>query len=399
MPLHIKAKDVPVRHHTPIKGEGMKDVSRVKDGLQMTTIISFATKLPLLTGLLAAGLSIAPPAAQAQSDAKSYLTGKTLTILVNQSAGQTRDLEARVYAEFLGRYLAGNPKIKITNMGGAAGLRAVRYLHTAVKPDGLTIGYVSSTLPTQQLLENKGAAKEAVLNIDLRKFAWIGASGGAARVFYVTKDVPYNTAKELLFGDRKFTIIVGATRPGSTTFTGPALLKEVFGAPIKILTGYKSRERDLAMIRGEIKGQYGRWSGAIKRNGDLFKNGTVKPLLSTGGRVPQADLDKLGIKKPVADVFDLVKDRGDEAFLRVALYPARWGSLIVAPPGIPKDRVAVLRKGFDKLRKDPKFHAGARKRGAALNPISGATAQQWVTDYLNSSSSLLQRYLDMVKKN
>lgn len=365
----------------------------------MTAIIRFATKLPLLTSLLATGLLMAPPAARAQSDAKSYLAGKTLTILVNQSAGATRDLEARVYAASLGRYLAGNPKIKITNMGGAAGLRAVRYLHKAVKPDGFTIGYVSSTLPTQQLLESRGAAKEAVLNIDIRKFAWIGASGGAARVFYVTKDVPYNTAKELLFGDRKFTIVVGATRPGSTTFTGPALLKEVFGAPIRILTGYKSSERDLAMIRGEIQGQYGRWGGAIVRNRDLFMDGTVKPLVSTGVRVPQADLDKLGIKQPVADVFDLVKDKNDEAFLRVALYPARWGSLIVAPPGVPKDRVAVLRKGFDKLRKDPKFKVAARKRGVDLNPISGATAQQWVTDYLNSPADLVQRYLDMVKKN
>ena len=365
----------------------------------MTTIKRLATRLPLLAGLLTMVLLVGSTAARAQSGGGSYLAGKTLTIIVNQGAGQTRDLEARVYAEFLGRNLPGNPKVKITNMGGAAGLRAVRYLHDAVKANGFTIGYVSSTLPTQQLLESRGAAKEAVLNLDLRKFAWIGASGGAARVFYVTKDVPYNTAKELLFGDRKFTIIVGATRPGSTTFTGPALLKEVFGAPIKILTGYKSRERDLAMIRGEIKGQYGRWGGAISRNRDLFKDGTVKPLVSTGGRIPQADLDKLGIKQPIPDVFDLVKNQDDKAFLRVALNPSRWGSLIIAPPGSPKDRVAVLRKGFDKLRKDPKFHAAARKRDVALNPISGATAKKWVNDYLNSPAVLLQRYLDMVKKN
>lgn len=352
--------------------------------------------LPMLAGMLATGLLTASPAAQAAS----YLAGKTLTIIVNQSAGQTRDLEARVYGEFLGRELPGKPDVKIVNMGGAAGLRAVRYLYKAVGHNGLTIGYVSSTLPTQQLLETHHAAKEAVLNLDIRKFGWIGASGGAARVLYVTKKVPYHSAKELLFGNnRKFTVVAGATRPGSTTFTGPALLAEVFHAPIRIVTGYSSAERNLAMMRGEISAQYGRWGGAVARSRDWFKSGFVRPLLSTGVRVPQSDLDELGIKQPVADVFDLVKNPKDEAFLRVALYPARWGSLIVAPPGTPKDRVEILRNGFDKLRKDPKFLATAKKRDVDLNPIAGATAEKWVTDYLNSSPADVKRYLAMVKKH
>ena len=45
---------------------------------------------PLTTGLL-----MALPTAQAQSGNGSYLAGKTLTIIVNQTAGQPRDLEAR----------------------------------------------------------------------------------------------------------------------------------------------------------------------------------------------------------------------------------------------------------------------------------------------------------------
>jgi hypothetical protein len=60
---------------------------------------------PLTTGLL-----MALPAAQAQSGSGSYLAGKTLTIIVNQTAGQPRDLEARLYAEFLERDLPGRPR-------------------------------------------------------------------------------------------------------------------------------------------------------------------------------------------------------------------------------------------------------------------------------------------------
>jgi tripartite-type tricarboxylate transporter receptor subunit TctC len=366
----------------------------------MSVIRRLTSWLPLLASMLATGLLMVPPAARAQSDTKSYLTGKTLTIIVNQSAGQPRDLEARLYAEFLGNYLPGKPNIKIVNMGGAAGLRAVRYLYGAVHPDGLTIGYLSSTLPTQQLLEKHHAADEAVLNLDLRKFGWIAASGGSAKAFYVTKKVPYKTAKDLLFGDdRKFTVVTGATRPGSTTFTGPAILVEVFHAPIKIVTGYSAAERDLAMMRGELSGNFGRWGAIVAKSRDWFKDGFMRPLLSEGVSIPKADLDALGIKQPVPDVFDLVKDPKDEAFLRVALYPSRWGSLIVAPPKTPKDRVAILREAFDKLRKDPKFMATVEKRNIELNPITGAMAEQWVGDYLNSPADVVKRYLDMVKKN
>jgi hypothetical protein len=53
---------------------------------------------------------MALPAAQAQSGSGSYLAGKTLIIIVNRTAGQPFDLEARLYAEFLERDLPGHSR-------------------------------------------------------------------------------------------------------------------------------------------------------------------------------------------------------------------------------------------------------------------------------------------------
>jgi hypothetical protein len=58
----------------------------------------------------ATGLLMALPAAQARSGSGSCLAGKTLTIVVDQVAGQPRDPETRLYAEFLERDLPGHPR-------------------------------------------------------------------------------------------------------------------------------------------------------------------------------------------------------------------------------------------------------------------------------------------------
>ena len=46
-----------------------------------------------------------------------------------------------------------------------------------------------------------------------------------------------------------------------------------------------------------------------------------------------------------------------------------------APPGIPDDRKAALRKAFDDTMSDPEFLAEAKARGQEVNPVSGAATR------------------------
>ena len=47
------------------------------------------------------------------------------------------------------------------------------------------------------------------------------------------------------------------------------------------------------------------------------------------------------------------------------------GRPFMAPPGLPDDRKAALRKAFDDTMRDPEFLAEAKARGQEVNPVSG----------------------------
>ena len=44
---------------------------------------------------------------------------------------------------------------------------------------------------------------------------------------------------------------------------------------------------------------------------------------------------------------------------------------MVAPPGVPSERVAALREAFDQMVKDPKFLADAQTRHLDIVPSTG----------------------------
>jgi tripartite-type tricarboxylate transporter receptor subunit TctC len=56
---------------------------------------------------------------------------------------------------------------------------------------------------------------------------------------------------------------------------------------------------------------------------------------------------------------------------RVLLAPDDLGRVLFGPPGVPTDRVKVLREGFMKMMNDPDVVAEARKKRFEPNPISG----------------------------
>lgn len=60
-------------------------------------------------------LLICNPALQAQAP---YYQGKTVTIVVGTVAGDLYDLYARAFAQFMGKYIPGNPNIIVQSVFG-----------------------------------------------------------------------------------------------------------------------------------------------------------------------------------------------------------------------------------------------------------------------------------------
>jgi tripartite-type tricarboxylate transporter receptor subunit TctC len=84
-----------------------------------------------------------------------FYQGKTISILVGTKAGDVYDLYPRLLAEFLPKYIPGNPNIIIQNVPGAASLIAANQLYNVAKPDGLSLGAIYPSLYFDQLVKNR----------------------------------------------------------------------------------------------------------------------------------------------------------------------------------------------------------------------------------------------------
>jgi hypothetical protein len=131
------------------------------------------------------------------------------------------------------------------------------------------------------------------------------------------------------------------------------------------------------MQRGEVEGRGNNtWAGYKATFQDAIRNNHLNVLIQTGLR-KEKDLPDVPL------FLDLV--RGDPpreviaAFMSRAVAPARP---FAAPPGVPKDRVEILRRAFDATMKDPAFLAEAAKLNAEIDPLTGAQVQDIVARVL-----------------
>ena len=70
---------------------------------------------------------------------------------------------------------------------------------------------------------------------------------------------------------------------------------------------------------------------------------------------------------------------------------AEIGRSLLAPPGVPPDRVAALRAAFDATTKDPEFIAEIERSGQEFQPDSGAQVEQLIKDVSMMPPEIVER--------
>jgi tripartite-type tricarboxylate transporter receptor subunit TctC len=75
----------------------------------------------------------------------------------------------------------------------------------------------------------------------------------------------------------------------------------------------------------------------------------------------------------------------------VILSPGSFGRPIVGGPGIPADRVKILRDGFLKAMKDPELLAEAEKRGWEPDPVSGDKLEALAREVMTQPPDVITR--------
>ena len=312
-----------------------------------------------------------------------FYKGKTIRVIIGYSAGGTNDLWARAIARFWSKYIPGNPDIIVQNMPGAATLVAANYIYGVGKADGLTVGLIAPALFFNQL----GGQKE--VKFDWAKFAWIGSPEETSEMLSMRSDTPFKTLDDI----RRATVPpkCGTTGAGTPGHYFPRLLEEVLGLKFNLVTGYPgASDIDLAMEKGEVQCRAGTTSAFFGREpGRTWaKTGFVRLLVIGGSkREPRAS--------DVPTIFELMEkyktpDSG-KRLTTVLLSPGPFGRPIVGGPGVPADRVKILRDGFLKALADPELLAEAEKRGWEPDPVSGEKLEALAREVVSQPPEVIAR--------
>jgi tripartite-type tricarboxylate transporter receptor subunit TctC len=298
------------------------------------------------------------PQLHAQAN-KSFFEGKTMSYLVGSTAGGGSDLIARLVARHFERYIPGKPRIDIINKPGAGGLIATNELYNLRKPDGLSFAAINPSA-----LFAIAGGNDAI-KFELQKFIWIGQAFDDAQTLYVRSATPYTTFDAIRKANKEGKLPkMGAQSLDHTSNVVVKIVGHILGLDFHVIPGYPGTPQILLDIeRGALDGRAQSTGSLFATKREWLKNGFVKPLL-TSRNARDARLPEL-------PSIDELAPAGSKNLL-AALHAAQNISRSIAlPPGVPGDRVKVLRDAFAAMAKDEQFVKEAEKMGLETTLIRG----------------------------
>jgi tripartite-type tricarboxylate transporter receptor subunit TctC len=319
--------------------------------------------------------ALAATAGEASADtATDYFKGKQVNIMVAYSTGGY-DLYARLIAQFLSRHLPGQPTVIVQNMPGAGGLKAARYLLDIAPKDGTTLGVLGQTIPFDTVTGYSDG-------FDAGKLHWVGRIGMNVEVGVANKQSGIRSFDDL----RSKVVSVGGTGGTGSSTVMPYLLSRLAGAKVKLVSGYRSaNEAMLATQRGEVDmvGAFG-LSSIAARFAHLLADGSIVPIYLTAlGRDPHFPL--------VPTIGELASNSEDRQILELFASGSAIGRSLVAPPGVPQNRLLALRQAMAAAMSDPALLAFAAERNVPLEPGSAEEIESIVRKILATPQPIAQR--------
>jgi tripartite-type tricarboxylate transporter receptor subunit TctC len=316
--------------------------------------------------------------------AQEFYKGKTIVFIVGTAAGGGFDTYSRILARQIGKHIPGNPNTIVQNMPGAGTLIAANYIYNKAEPDGLTIGHFSGSMIFKHVLGDQGVM------FDGKKFGWLGTPAPERHTCVLTEKSGIRTIEE--WSASKRPVKIGSLGPGNATSAVPQLLIAVVGLPISIIEGFKgTADMRLAGEAGEIEGACWGWDSIKVTWAKAVESGFVRPLIQMTLE-PHPDLPKV----PVA--IQQAKTKEGQDLLRFGFQA--YGPSAIAyslPPGVPKDRLLLLQKGFMASMKDPDFLAETKKANLVVNPIDGPTITKIFADLYAVDPKLLSRFREITE--
>jgi tripartite-type tricarboxylate transporter receptor subunit TctC len=305
-------------------------------------------RIGVLTLAIAMALSSGAPV-QAQPD---FYRGKTVRIVVGSEAGGGFSTYSLLLSAHLGKHIPGNPSVTIEHRPGAGGVTAIDYLATAAPKDGTVIAVAMPNFFVTPFVEPRAA------KFNPAEFRFLGRMSDFGRVL-----VSWHTSGAKTIDDLKAKeMVVGASSRRSTTSIQPVLINESLGTRMNVITGFiGSGPTAVALERGEVQVTTIAYSTLQSLHPHWLRDKKVNII---------AGMDFTEFPG-VTRIRDIISDPQKKAMWDFVALPAEFGTAFVAAPGVPNERLRILRQAFEATMKSEEMIADAKKRVLDINPKSG----------------------------
>jgi tripartite-type tricarboxylate transporter receptor subunit TctC len=284
-------------------------------------------------------------------DARTFFKGKTMTYVIAAEPGGGYDTYGRLVSQHLGKYLGLN-RVVVKNVSGGGSVAGTNEIYSA-RPDGLTLGIFNTGIIYAQLLKRAG------LRADLQRMSWVGKAGGEPRVLVVSAKARFRSLDEMRAARRP--VLLGVNGVGNEAYYDSMLLAHAVGLQVKPVIGMSSVDAHLSMMRGEIEGRFSSASTARP----FVANGYGFMIIRVGS---SADVDE-----GIPDASRFATSPSSVALVELVRSLAMLARWTAGPPGIPADRLAVLREAYMAALQDPGLLDAARRLDIPIVPMDGAT--------------------------
>jgi tripartite-type tricarboxylate transporter receptor subunit TctC len=308
--------------------------------------------------LAATAILVAGAASSAM--AADFYAGKQISLVVGAPAGGGYDLLGRVVSRHMAKHIPGAPGIIVQNMPAANSIAATNHLANVAPRDGTAIALVQRGMLLAKLINPTG------VQFDIAKLNWIGNLNSETGVTLARANAPVKTAAELF---EKELIVGGQT--GVDPEITPRLYNALLGMKFRIISGYPGTTAiGLAMESGEVEG-VGDWSwSSLKvQRPEWVRDKKVNILI-------QGALEKDPELPDVPSALDFVKDDVSRRALELYFTQKTVARPLVAPPDVPADRLAVLRKALMALGDDKEFLDDAQRSRIEIGLLPGEAVEK-----------------------
>ena len=269
------------------------------------------------------------------------------------------------------------------NQPGGGGLTAVNYAARIAPQDGTHITFVSDGLLMFEAMGRPG------LSDSLATFKWLGALSGSNMA-----TVTWHTSNIKTIDDAKTRDVrLGGSGAGAMSSVIPEVYNSFVGTRFVLIQGYQgAQEQHLAMFRGEIDGRgAASWTSFKNLLGKEISEGKLHVLAQIGAR-REPDLQNVPLLTEL--VANDPKKLAIAKFISKALTLSRS---VAAPPGVPDERVAILRKGIADTVKDPDFLAEAAKLVIDIGFVPGPEVEAIIKDVLSTPKDVIEATKSVMK--